>query len=69
MARSSYIYTVLCGARRDHILGAYTVKHEMRRHLLHHPDMQRDDLSVARLRDGDPGTKTIMDIDAIKEGK
>lgn len=69
MARSDYIYLVLCGARRDHILGAYTVKREMRHHLLHHPDMQRDDLSAVRMVDGHPGGKTIMNIDEIKEGK
>lgn len=67
MARSSYIYVVLCGHRRDHILGTYTVKREMRQHLLHHPDMQRDDLSVIRTGDGCPGTSTIMDVNAIKE--
>lgn len=68
MARSSYIYLVLCGARRDHVLATYTVKHELRSHLLRHPDMQRDDLLVKRMRDGRPDTGTIMDINEIKEG-
>lgn len=66
MARSQYVYIVLCGHRRDHVLAPFTVKHEMRAFL---KQQTRDDLTVKRFRDGSDQTGVIMTMADILEGK
>ena len=66
MARSTYIYVVKCGNRRESVLFAATVKHELRTWLRH---QTRTDLSVSRHYDGLEGTGTIMLIEDILAGK
>lgn len=66
MARSTYVYVVLCGHRRDHVLAPFTVKHELRTWLQR---QTRTDLSVRRFKDGRDETGTCMNIEKILEGK
>ena len=68
MARSQYIYMIFCGARRDHVLGAFTVKHEMAG-ALRGLVQDRSDLLVKRFRDGRIGHGDIMSIDDLLKEK
>jgi hypothetical protein len=64
VARASHVYIIFCGARRDHPMGAWTVKHEMAG-ALRGLVQDRSDLLVKRFRDGRFDHGVIMSVDDI----